>query len=154
MRILEPIETYGYFWLPEQADNQLSGILRISETGESSLEIFGSFCSFDHGPSRDDLGQKLQILGVTHREGPVTLVNCFVLERQRVTNVGGQLSRSNLYVDSVFCGAHFETQPFRFAPRGSVNVGPRGRINTVILGVVKIVAQVVLEQEIKVHRSY
>ena len=115
MRILEPIETYGYFWLPDQSDNQLSGILKISETGESSLEIFGSFCSFDHGSSRNDLGEKLQILGVTHRKGPVTLVNCFVLERQNVTNVGGQLSRSNLYVDSVFCGAHFETHDISFS---------------------------------------
>ena len=115
VRVPEPVETYGYFWLSNQAGRQLSGILRISETGESSLEIFGSFCSLDLRSGRNDLGAELHILGVTHQEGPVTLVNCLVIGQQRVTNVGGQLSRSNLYVGSVFCGVHFETHDISFS---------------------------------------
>lgn len=39
MRLSEPIEKHGFFWLPEDAKNQVPGILRISELGEVMLEI-------------------------------------------------------------------------------------------------------------------
>ena len=39
MRLSEPIEKHGFFWLPDDAENQVPGILRISEPGEVTLEV-------------------------------------------------------------------------------------------------------------------
>ncbi len=39
MRLSEPIEKHGFFWLPDDAENQVPGILRISESGEVTLEV-------------------------------------------------------------------------------------------------------------------
>ena len=39
MRFSEPIEKSGFFWLPEDAENKVPGILRISELGEVTLKI-------------------------------------------------------------------------------------------------------------------
>ena len=45
MQLPESIETYGYFWLPGKPDNRLTGVLRISDRGDASLEMFGTFNS-------------------------------------------------------------------------------------------------------------
>ena len=115
MQILESIEAYGYFWLAAEPDNKLSGILRISEKGDASLEIFGALDSPDSESNRRRVGQRLRILGVTDKVGVVTLVDCFVLQQNTVRNIGGQLSRSSLQVGSVFCGAHFEAEEICFS---------------------------------------
>ncbi len=39
MRLSEPIEKHGFFWLPDDAENKIPGILRISESGEITVEI-------------------------------------------------------------------------------------------------------------------
>ena len=39
MRISEPIEKHGFFWLPDDAENQVPGVLRISESGDITLEV-------------------------------------------------------------------------------------------------------------------
>ena len=39
MRLSEPIEKQGFFWLPDDAENKLPGILRISDSGEITLEL-------------------------------------------------------------------------------------------------------------------
>ena len=114
MRLPESIETYGYFWLEGKPDNRLTGVLCISERGEPSLEIFGSFDSPFNGPSKRLTGQNLHILGVTDRAGAMTLVDCVVVEQNDVVNVG-LLSRSSLHVGCVFWGAHFDTQEIHFS---------------------------------------
>ena len=38
MRLSEPIEKHGFFWLPEDTENQVPGILRISESGGITLK--------------------------------------------------------------------------------------------------------------------
>ena len=115
MQIPESIEAYGYFWLEAEPDGKLSGILRISEKGDASLEIFGAFEFLDSELNRRRIGQSLRILGVTDEVGVVTLVDCFVLQQNTVHNIGGQLSRSSLQVGSVFCGAHFEAEEICFS---------------------------------------
>ena len=72
-RLPESIETYGYFWLAEKPDNRLTGVLRISEKGDSSLEMFGAFDSLHNRPLLQLTGERLNILGVTDKAGPVTL---------------------------------------------------------------------------------
>ncbi len=39
MRLSEPIEKQGFFWLPDDAENKLPGILRISDSGEITVEL-------------------------------------------------------------------------------------------------------------------
>ena len=39
MRLSEPIEKQGFFWLPDDDKNQVPGVLRISESGEITLEL-------------------------------------------------------------------------------------------------------------------
>ena len=71
MQLAQSIETYGYFWLAGKPDNRLTGILRISESGEPSLEIFGTFDSPGNGPRERLTGERLHILGVTDKAGAV-----------------------------------------------------------------------------------
>lgn len=40
MRLSENIEKSGFFWLPEDTQNRLPGVLRISKSGEITLEVF------------------------------------------------------------------------------------------------------------------
>ena len=111
MQIPESIETYGYFWLADEPDNRLRGMLSISEKGDAALEIFGAF---DSPHDRSD-PQRLLILGVTDKVGAVTLVDCFVLRKNTAKNIGGQFSKSSLHVSSVFWGAHFDTEEIYFS---------------------------------------
>ena len=39
MRLSEPIEKHGFFWLPDDAENKIPGILRISESGKITVEV-------------------------------------------------------------------------------------------------------------------
>ena len=39
MRLPEPIEKHGFFWLPDDDENKIPGILRISESGEITVEV-------------------------------------------------------------------------------------------------------------------
>ena len=114
MQLPESIETYGYFWLAEKPDNRLTGVLRISARGEASLETFGAFDAAHARPLQQLTGEKLHILGVTDKEGPVTLVDCVVTQQTAVVNVE-QLFKSSLHVDRVFCGAHFDTEEVCFS---------------------------------------
>ena len=113
MQLGESIETYGYFWLAGKPDNRLTGVLRISEKGEASLEMFGAFESPHNGPPGKLTGERLHILGVTDKAGPVTLVDCIIVQQQSVVNVE-LLSKSNLHIGCVFSGAYFDTQEVFF----------------------------------------
>ena len=73
MQLPESIETYGYFWLAEKPDNRLAGVLRISDRGDASLEMFGTFDSPGDIRNQQLTGEKLHVLGVTDKAGPVTL---------------------------------------------------------------------------------
>ena len=113
MQLLESIETHGYFWLAEKPDNRLTGALRISEKGDASLEMFGAFESPHNRPLGKLTGERLHILGVTDKAGPVTLIDCIVVQQQSVVNVE-LLSKSNLHIGCVFWGAHFDTEEIFF----------------------------------------
>ena len=109
MRISEPIETHGQFWLPSQPDNRLSGILRISEQGDSSLELFGAF---DQVMNRTlEYQIPLLIQGVTAGKGPVTLIDCLTTNLAESESGSNELlSKSKYRIGWAFCGAHFENK--------------------------------------------
>ena len=43
MRIAEPIETVGHFWLPGQSHPKMSGTLRVSKLGRVEVDLIGLF---------------------------------------------------------------------------------------------------------------
>lgn len=93
MRLPEPIEKSGFFWLPEDANTCLPGILRISKLGEVKLEVSGF--SPDPSSSRllDDplVGPKdkffSRIVGIVGKNEQVTLEECSLVDG--VSHLGG-----------------------------------------------------------------
>ncbi len=84
MKLSEPIEESGFFWLPEESERKLPGVFRISESGEATLEI----TSLSHpvtsalgkhqfgDPWLGEEGMKFKrVLGLI-KKGPVTLEDC------------------------------------------------------------------------------
>ena len=116
MRLTEPIETTGEFWLPEDPDTRLSGILRISETGEITAEFAGMFGeSFAMLKGRNEDWPSLvegeeptqgRIVGIVARGGPVTLDGCIWTNRNFQWPSG--LSRSTVYASHAFIGVWYE----------------------------------------------
>ena len=84
MRLAEPIEATGMFWLPEQPDTQLSGVLKISESSEITVDLAGAFGNplvtprrFDVSttPSREEpASDPRRIVGILQRGGRITLI--------------------------------------------------------------------------------
>ena len=78
MRITEPIETKGHFWLPSDSSNRFPGVLSISESGRITVEIQGDLPgAFDHGAVR--------LLGEVNKLGGITLEHCTLLS-YRINN--------------------------------------------------------------------
>ena len=108
MRLSEPIEKTGFFWAPEDANNQLPGVLRISETGETILEVFGlSKQLLSRRPLDDPMfnqGASVinRIVGVVGKNESVTLDSCFI--KNWNSNFGG-LWTSTIYANRAFIGA-------------------------------------------------
>ena len=107
MRIPEPIETKGTFWLPGQPDTQLTGILRISESGKVTAEVSGPF---DHPLVPHDVGQLVggrgRIVGRLQDGGLTTLDGCY-WQRSSFSSSSG-LSTSNINVAIALMGAEYE----------------------------------------------
>lgn len=120
MRLSEPFEKSGYFWLPARPDNRLPGTLRVTETGKTNLDVIGIFgdALAALNDSTPDLGR---IVGVTEDGGIVTLDRCFY--RNRNIRLGG-ISKSTIHSDFLLCGVHYdESAPvtfsrFRFSVEG------------------------------------
>ena len=104
MRLSEPFEKSGYFWLPEKAENRLPGVLRIAETGEATLEVIGIFgdtlAALNGTPP--DLGR---IVGVIENGDLVTLERCFY--KNRNISLGG-ISKSTIYANFVLSGVQYD----------------------------------------------
>ena len=119
MRLSAPIEKTGFFWLPDQAERRMWGILRISESAKVTLEI--SYKSEIRGclpderrleyPSQVSEDQSLQridrILGEVGNEY-VTLDECVYVEYNPLLDGLGGVSRTVIEADRVFFGVHYE----------------------------------------------
>lgn len=115
MRLPECIENHGYFWLPGEPANRLPGILRISQVGEATLELFGALGSQSAPAGGEPLLTYPVILGTTTGGGPVTLSHCVVSDRTDAVVSSETISKSSLHVSLVFGRAHFETPDFAFS---------------------------------------
>ena len=116
MRLAEPLEVSGLFWLPGQADTQLAGVLKISELGEITVDLAGTFGSplvtprrfrqwaeLDVDESAPDPGR---VLGNLHRGGLITLDRCF--RKKSSFSLSGRLSTSTISAELAFVGAGYE----------------------------------------------
>lgn len=113
MRLSEPIEKPGFFWLPEDDQNKLPGILRISESGEITLTV-----NYFYEPHLSLL--KKRPLGYPPKGGKdrdlnrivgiidndlVTLDEC--LYGKWNTSLSGGVSTSTIHAKYAFFGANY-----------------------------------------------
>ena len=108
---MEQFEHTGYWWLPSQPDNQISGSLKYHPLDGITLELIGSFRKIqDFGRVREEE----IILGVTSGGKAVTLYKCF--ESKASFALGAGLSTSSYVAQFVFLGHHFEkTEDVKFS---------------------------------------
>ncbi len=102
MRIEKEYKKSGYFWLPENEDTKISGVLTIVNGGEIELEIIDHFNGIESFNDPDDFNR---IIGFVEEDGLVTLENCFYTKKN--FSFGG-ISKSKIYVNKVLSGAQWE----------------------------------------------
>lgn len=111
MRLAEPIEKSGFFWLPEKPDNKLHGTLRISESAEITLELIGLLDDPFAAPRRDPTKNQFRqqdfdrILGRVEEYGSVTLDRCIYTTEK--ISFGG-LSTATLLAHFAFIRVNYE----------------------------------------------
>ena len=100
MRLSEPMERTGFFWLPEEPKNQLPGVLRISESRKATLQVFclsdpiQYLISEDQNPSR--------IVGIIGNEF-ITLDECTYGDR----SLQGNVLTSTIYAKRTLIGFNY-----------------------------------------------
>lgn len=103
MRIEEEYIKTGYFWLPEQQENKIPGILTIKDGGNIELEVVGLFDeSIKALNGEDDLSR---IVGHVEKDGLVTLDNCFYTKKN--ISFDG-ISKSKVCVNRVLSGVAYD----------------------------------------------
>ena len=114
MRLPEPIEARGFFWLPGEPDNEVPGLLRISDSGEIELEALGLFrdfravmedrCMEVETPQEYDRPSLTRIVGIIEKGRSVTLDGC----KPRHEQFGSGPSKSLIHADLAFIGRQYE----------------------------------------------
>lgn len=103
MRIDEKLEKTGFFWLPENEDFKIPGILTIKDGGEIELEVVGHFNSdLEYSNGMDNI---LRVIGHVEKFGLVTLDDCFYINKN--LSFGG-ISKSKIRVNRVLSGAAWD----------------------------------------------
>lgn len=100
MRVSEPLDVQGFFWLPEKPDDEIPGRLAVSGSGDVSLRLQGMFGDV---PSIEHKDYPI-ILGITERGKRVTLVGCY--ERNKSFNFPG-IPVVDIYARCLLIGSHF-----------------------------------------------
>jgi hypothetical protein len=93
--MIKEFEYKGIWWIPNNPENKVSGILKFSPEEGTILDLIGSFENDNHIEI---------ILGKSYDGKDITLYNCF--EKERSFNTSG-FSKSSVYVGMIFVGAHF-----------------------------------------------
>lgn len=115
MKLKEPSERSGVFWLPTSPDRQSPGVLRISTLGETTVEITG--CPVDpllrYNDGSDGLIRRdgangatfNRILGQVEGIGAVTLERCILVSGPLIPT--GTLATATFAVDVAILGAAY-----------------------------------------------
>ena len=112
MRLSEPIEKHGFFWLPDDAENQVPGILRISELGDITLEVSYLYDFRLHALHKRRLGYPEEsedanikrIVGVID-DGLITLDGCYY---GPYAIKGGGVSTTTIHAIRTFIGFNYD----------------------------------------------
>jgi len=99
--MIEKLEYKGFWWLPNNPENKISGTLQFTPNEGAILDLVGSFRDLEH------FNQSFQpeiVLGISSDGKNITLYKCFET-KSRVSIPG--LIISSLYASVVFVGAHF-----------------------------------------------
>lgn len=99
---MQEFEYNGLWWLPENPDNKISGVLKFHPVKGVNLELIGSFREFItfNRVLNPDI-----ILGITSNGKLVTLYKC--LESRSLESIPG-FTTSSFIASMVFLGHHFE----------------------------------------------
>jgi len=104
MKIKKNIEKIGYFWLPNNPEHKLAGILSIEDGGKINLQLHGLF---GINPSdQSTLNNFDIILGDVDEDGAITLIDSnYIRSRQLKSN---EVKAKN-YIESdyILIGVHF-----------------------------------------------
>lgn len=100
----ESLEIKGYWWLPDQSDNQLPGTLTYSQGEGAILEIFGVF---ENPPSIRQVESLPIILGESYDGKPITLYKC-ILKNYSFPFSG--YGNCKYMAHFIFTNVHFENE--------------------------------------------
>ena len=120
MRLSEPIEKPGFFWLPSHPEEQFPGNLRISESGEVSLQIVYRATMFNSQLIHNGtpIGKEPpRVLGIVDNN-PVTLQRCVAVNDpfQLFRLMEHHISTSRFRIGAAFVGAPFiNDEPITFS---------------------------------------
>ena len=103
MRIEDEYVKTGYFWLPDQDEKKIPGVLTIKNGGDIELEVVGLFDDSIKSLNSDDNLDR--IIGHVEKDGLVTLENCFYTNKN--ISFGG-ISKSKICVNKVLSGVAYE----------------------------------------------
>ena len=118
MRLTEPVETTGMFWLPGRPDTKLSGTLKISDSGRITVELAGILDNPLAIPPKPGVATRVllddwppdqpRIVGVLHQGGPITLDRCF--HQNASASLPSDLSTSIIHANMAFIGIAYADQ--------------------------------------------
>ena len=101
---MQEFEHNGLWWLPENPDNKISGVLKFHPVKGVNLELIGSF---RESITFNRFLNPGIILGITSNGKLVTLYKC--LESQSLTSIPG-FTTSTFIASMVFLRHHFENE--------------------------------------------
>ena len=120
MRLSDPIDKPGFFWLPNRPDQQYPGTLHISDSGEITLKIVHRPTAVDPALLHSTAplgGEPPRILGIADND-PVTLEKCVAEEDPFyfLRIIEGYVSESRFRVGGAFVGVSFvDDEPIAFS---------------------------------------
>ncbi len=124
MRLHEPLEQPGFFWLPDQDDEKVAGSLRVEQSGRVTLDLFGALTTDTSDPLRTSLNPShwtsfrhadpyARIHGLIEGEA-VTVDNCIPITSNR--RLSGGVSQSTLAARRAYIGAWYDSdEPTTFS---------------------------------------
>lgn len=101
VKFMESFQYYGYWWIPENIDNKIAGILNFDSDNGAKLDLLGTF---EKSTSLMDTLKRNFILGITQEGKRITLYKCLINDAK--ISIPG-LNTSSYSAEFVFVGAHF-----------------------------------------------
>ena len=119
MKVINPVDAPGYFWLPENPNYKLPGVLKISEVGDIEVRITSLYSGKWDSNVESLIGDTLpwdgikkhnRIVGVVDTEVPhqyVTLEDCIYIGKSIPLPNG--IASAHIRVNRAFIGVHSDT---------------------------------------------